>query len=76
MIISDKKENFDRREESREICSSSVFYEYKKLLFKAELKNYSPSGLFIKANDFFLAGEKIDVAIPRSKYKKTYYILM
>ena len=73
MKIFHRKSNPDRRKESRRFHSGRIFYDYKSRLHRAELKNYSVSGIFIKAKDFFLKGERIDVAIPHADDKVDKY---
>jgi Tfp pilus assembly protein PilZ len=65
--------NLDRREKSRQSYSGPIFYEYKNRLYKAEFKNRSVFGIFIKADDFFLVGETINVAIPLTEYRNHKY---
>lgn len=56
----------DRREQTRQETSGSIFYEYKNLLIRANLKNLSPTGFFIRAREFFLKGDIINIAIPQA----------
>ena len=74
MKLSRGKLNHDKRRKPRKFFSDPIFYDYQNRICKAMIKNYSVSGLFIKAKDSFIKGARIDVAIPQSDDRVTKYI--
>jgi hypothetical protein len=69
MTTSSNKLFNNKRKEPRKPYLGLISFLYKKQLYPGKLINYSPSGLFIKAENFFVEGEKITVTLPASKYK-------
>lgn len=69
MTTSSTKLYLNKRKEPRNSHSGLISFVYKKNLYPGKLINYSPSGLFIESNSFFVEGEMITVALPASKYK-------
>jgi hypothetical protein len=69
MSISSKSPFRNKRKEPRRPYLGLISFIYKKQLYPGKLINYSPSGLFIKAENFFVEGEKITVTLPASEYK-------
>ena len=69
MSPSSAKLFFNKRKEPRHPHAGSVSIVYKKHLYPGKIKNYSPSGLFIKADILFAKGEHITVTLPDSLYK-------
>jgi hypothetical protein len=69
MSSSSEKLFKNKRKEPRKPYSGLISFVYKKQLYPGKLINYSLSGLFIKAENFFVEGEKITVTLPASKYK-------
>jgi PilZ domain len=54
----------DRRKEARRSCPVSTFFAYRRHLYQGHIRNFSGSGLFIRADAFFIPGETITVALP------------
>jgi hypothetical protein len=54
----------DRRKEARQSFSVATFFAYRRHLYEGHIKNFSPGGLFIRADAFFIPGETITVALP------------
>jgi hypothetical protein len=69
MATYDRRTGFERRKEARNLYSGPIFFATRKELYEGKLKNYSPSGLFIKTKNFFLENENITVALPYSAEK-------
>ena len=69
MDSSSEKVFANKRKEPRKANAGRIFFAYKKMLYEGKLKNYSPSGIFIQADHFFLKNEMITVSLPHSKYK-------
>jgi Tfp pilus assembly protein PilZ len=67
-----KKTHPNKRKEPRQVHDSQIFFSYKKHLHEGELKNYSPSGLFINTDNFFLEGERITIVLPMFKSNDKY----
>lgn len=60
----------NKRKEPRQAFSGLISFVYKKHLYPGRLKNYSTDGMFIIADNFFVEGEIITVALSVSKDKK------
>ncbi len=69
MTNSSAKLFFNKRKEPRHPYPGLISFIYKKQLYPGKIKNYSLSGLFIKADILFAKGEKITVTLPDSIYK-------
>ena len=69
MTTSSANPFLNKRKEPRNSYTGLISFVYKKQLYPGQLKNYSLSGLFIKADILFFKGEKITVTLPASKYK-------
>ena len=69
MTASSAKLFFNKRKEPRKSYSGLISFFYRKNLFTGQLKNYSPSGLFIESENFFVEGEMITVKLPVSEFK-------
>ena len=54
----------DRRKEARQSFPATTFFAYRRHLYEGHIKNVSCSGLFIRADAFFIPGETITVALP------------
>ena len=69
MTTSSANPFLNKRKEPRNSYTGLISFVYKKQLYPGQLRNYSPSGLFIKADILFFKDEKITVTLPVSKYK-------
>ena len=69
MTSSSEKLFVNKRKEPRKPYSGLIYFVYKKKLYPGKLRYYSPSGLFIKAENFFVECEMITVTLPALKYK-------
>jgi hypothetical protein len=57
------------RKVPRHPFSGLVSFVYKKKLYPGKLKNYSADGMFIIADNFFIEGEMITIALSLSDHK-------
>jgi len=62
----------NKRKEPRQVHEGQILFSYKKHLHEGQLKNCSPSGLFINSDNFLIEGERITMVLPMSKYKDRY----
>ena len=59
----------NKRKVPRLTVSGLISFVYKKNLYPGKLKNYSADGMFIIADNFFVEGEMITVALSVSDHK-------
>jgi hypothetical protein len=59
----------NKRKVPRQPFTGRISFVYKKKLYPGKLKNYSADGLFIIADNFFVEGEMITVALSVSDHK-------
>ena len=59
----------NKRKVPRQTFTGRISFVYKKKLYPGKLKNYSADGLFIIADNFFVEGEMITVALSISDHK-------
>jgi hypothetical protein len=59
----------NKRKVPRQPFSGRISFVYKKKLYPGRLKNYSADGMFIIADNFFIEGEMITVALSFSDHK-------
>lgn len=69
MASSSAKLFFNKRKEPRHSHAGLISFIYKKQLYPGKIKNYSLSGLFIKADIIFAKGENITVSLPDAIHK-------
>ena len=68
MTTSSANPFLNKRKEPRNSYTGLISFVYKKQLYPGQLKNYSLSGLFIKADILFFKGEKITIhSVARSR---------
>ena len=59
----------NKRKVPRQPFSGLISFVYKKNLYPGRLKNYSADGMYIIADNFFVEGETITVALTVSDHK-------
>ena len=59
----------NKRKVPRQPFSGLISFVYKKYLYPGRLKNYSADGMFIVADNLFVEGEMITVALTVSDHK-------
>ena len=64
------KQRFDKRIKGRKPYSGHIFFAAKNGFNEGKLKNYSPSGLFIKTKATLSIGEVVTLALPYLKAKQ------
>jgi hypothetical protein len=60
----------NKRKVPRQSFTGLISFVYKKNLYPGKLKNYSADGMFIIADNFFVEGEMITVALSVSDDKR------
>jgi hypothetical protein len=60
----------NKRKVPRQSFTGLISFVYKKNLYPGKLKNYSADGMFIIADNFFVEGEMITIALSVSEYKR------
>lgn len=63
-------QSFEKRVKGRRPFSGDIFFTAQNGFHEGRLKNYSPSGLFIKTNAALSIGEIITIALPYLKAKQ------
>jgi len=59
------------RKEPRKFFNGTIFYATEEQLYEGEVKNYSPSGVFVKTKGRFFSGQTLNLALPYSKAKNS-----
>ena len=67
------KQSFEKRIKERKPYSGHIFFAAKNGFNEGRLKNYSPSGLFIRTKASLSIGEIITIALPYVMAKKDKY---
>ncbi len=73
MNVVNGKQIIDKRIKRRKPYSGHIFFTAKNGFHEGRLKNYSPSGLFIKTKATLSIGEIITIALPYSNAKQAKY---
>jgi PilZ domain len=73
MNLSRSKKNLEKRIKMRKPYSGHIFFTTKKGFHEGKLKNFSPSGLFIRTKASLSIGEIITIALPFSKANQAKY---
>ncbi len=70
MTTSSGKLFSNKRKVPRQPYPGLISFVYKKNLYPGKLKNYSADGMFIIADNFFIEGEMITIALSVSDHKR------
>jgi hypothetical protein len=68
-----RQQSFEKRIKGRRPYSGPIFFTTENGFHEGRLKNYSPSGLFIKTKASLFRGEIITIALPYSNAKQAKY---
>src|SRR5210317_621490 len=73
MNLANGKYSFEKRIKERKPYAGHIFFAAKNGFHEGSLKNYSPSGLFIKTRASLSIGEIITIALPYLNTKQAKY---
>ena len=73
MNLANGKQNFEKRIKGRKPYAGNIFFTANNGFHEGRLKNYSPSGLFIRTKASLSIGEIITIALPYLNAKQAKY---